>query len=520
MERLAGREWEWRIDVWRQARSFTWKVPGRVLVEGDGSTYELLDDGTIVFTTPSSDGPVTYSFTVNADGTWQRHVDPDPSVLQYIRAEDKRRLEIWRAEPSGQISIWSKHPDDPYPRLQSILLPADGSGGNEIRIGRQLGAPAEWGPMARLANRTTGDPSVGQHIVHVPGADGNVLYSAYPGFDGHPSRGAWLIRRMGDGTFVRHTATRGSRQVRIGVVVDASTVRWYLPGRAEPEQDWIFREENLGARDLVLEVLAHDPALANFTQPVRTYLYPHGVLREGLAEIAALDVDLSGKVQRIAQKHIEDHTHQDMTNPWARVLYDGLSGGLEVARASEARSRATLDATLAQVRAQAAAGAVGTQRPATSAGGPATNGAGAPVSGGQHAAGDSVSVQGVAGPAGQAATGTASPAAAQPLRFVLMIGMRNLPGDARNPTCYSNVITRPGPPGWGARGSLPSGSAEQALREIDALKGAFIAACRASGREITSEGNFRHVRNQLSGDEERVNTTGPRFPEDVAVVLH
>ena len=117
-------------------------------------------------------------------------------------------------------------------------------------------------------------------------------------------------------------------------------------------------------------------------------------------------------------------------------------------------------------------------------------------------------------------TGESAAAASKSLQFVLMISMRNLPGDTHNSMCYSNVITRPGPPGWGAPGFLPSGSAEQALREVSALKGEFIAACRrSSGREITSEGNFSHIRNQHDGDEQRMRTTQPRVAEDVAVVL-
>jgi hypothetical protein len=40
----------------------------------------------------------------------------------------------------------------------------------------------------------------------------------------------------------------------------------------------------------------------------------------------------------------------------------------------------------------------------------------------------------------------------KPLRFVLDIGLLNKPGDTVNPTCYSNVITLPGPPGWGGGG--------------------------------------------------------------------
>lgn len=108
--------------------------------------------------------------------------------------------------------------------------------------------------------------------------------------------------------------------------------------------------------------------------------------------------------------------------------------------------------------------------------------------------------------------------ATKPLRFVLYISMRNLPGDRHNSNCYSNIITRPGPPGWGAGGFQRGESASQANAVINGLKAEFIAKCRsASGRDITSEGNFGSVWNQLPGDEERVENTRPRFREDVSV---
>lgn len=123
--------------------------------------------------------------------------------------------------------------------------------------------------------------------------------------------------------------------------------------------------------------------------------------------------------------------------------------------------------------------------------------------------------------AAAARTGTDSaPAATKPLRFVLYISMRNLPGDTHNSNCYSNIITRPGPPGWGAGGFQASGSASQANAVINGLKAQFIAKCRsASGREITSEGNFGSVWNQHPADEARVDSTRPRFREDVSVSL-
>jgi hypothetical protein len=109
---------------------------------------------------------------------------------------------------------------------------------------------------------------------------------------------------------------------------------------------------------------------------------------------------------------------------------------------------------------------------------------------------------------------------AKPLRFVLSISLRNKPGDAVNPSCYSNVITRPGPPGWGAPGFLPPGSGEQARQTVYSLKSEFIAACRASGREVTSEGNFNFFSNQSQDEEQRLQEVRPRYREDVSVTLH
>jgi hypothetical protein len=118
-----------------------------------------------------------------------------------------------------------------------------------------------------------------------------------------------------------------------------------------------------------------------------------------------------------------------------------------------------------------------------------------------------------------AAPASAAPQASRPLRFVMSISLRNQPGDKVNPTCYSNVISRPGPPGWGAPGFLPPGSAEQARAAVYSLKADFIARCRASGREITSDGNFNFQLNQGQGDEERLQGMRARHPEDVSVSL-
>ena len=106
------------------------------------------------------------------------------------------------------------------------------------------------------------------------------------------------------------------------------------------------------------------------------------------------------------------------------------------------------------------------------------------------------------------------------LRFVLSIGLQPRAGDSVNPTCYSNVITRAGPPGWGQRGFLPPGSAQAAQAEVQGMKSRFIAACRAaSGREVTSEGDFHWTWNELRDGEAQIANTHAQYREDVTVSL-
>jgi TPR repeat protein len=125
----------------------------------------------------------------------------------------------------------------------------------------------------------------------------------------------------------------------------------------------------------------------------------------------------------------------------------------------------------------------------------------------------------VAGAADPSPGSESAAVAGQPLRFILTISMRNLAGDTVNPTCYSNVITRPGPPGWGAPGFLPPGSGEQARETVQSFKSQFIAKCRASGRDITSEGNFSWLSNRTQDEAQRLASTRARYREDVSVVL-
>ena len=190
---------------------------------------------------------------------------------------------------------------------------------------------------------------------------------------------------------------------------------------------------------------------------------------------------------------------REKTERWNNAmgaLYNGLQAAGEVATAHEAESRAELDATLAEAQRRAYGQSQAADAVAAT-----------------HDVGDSPSP--AAGSAGGGAT-----EASKALRFVLDIGLMPKAGDTNNPQCYSNVITRAGPPGWGGRGFLPDESAEQARAEVEDLKSRFIEACEAaSGRTITGEGNFHWTWNQTSDGDQQVTNARPRYREDVSVQL-
>jgi hypothetical protein len=182
------------------------------------------------------------------------------------------------------------------------------------------------------------------------------------------------------------------------------------------------------------------------------------------------------------------------------ALYNGLSAANEIASESEAQSRAALEATLAQAAYQSRPSPVGD--------------AGAPVA--RTAAATTPLDR---SPNSDAAHPGAAAQPAKPLRFVLDISLVNKPGDTVNPTCYSNVITVPGPPGWGGTGFLPEGSAAQARQAVEDWKGRFLQACRSSGREIAGEGNFHWTWNESRDGDQQVDNAHARYREDVSVNL-
>lgn len=112
---------------------------------------------------------------------------------------------------------------------------------------------------------------------------------------------------------------------------------------------------------------------------------------------------------------------------------------------------------------------------------------------------------------GGSTSAPALPAATKPLRMVLSISMTNLPGDRNNPSCYSSIISRPGPPGWGTRDA----SLAEVRPLVESYKTRFFDKCRAaSGREITSAGNYNFHANQYNEDRPRA-----KVREDVTVTM-
>lgn len=117
---------------------------------------------------------------------------------------------------------------------------------------------------------------------------------------------------------------------------------------------------------------------------------------------------------------------------------------------------------------------------------------------------------------------SAATPATKPLRFVLYAGMDARDGDTANPTCRSNIISRPGPPGWGGPGFLPNGSSQETLRIVESLREEFLGKCRATSQRHIPDGRFNYQWNDASQEsEDRLQLmTRPRFKEDVSVTIN
>jgi hypothetical protein len=91
-------------------------------------------------------------------------------------------------------------------------------------------------------------------------------------------------------------------------------------------------------------------------------------------------------------------------------------------------------------------------------------------------------------PATASAPVPASSAAGAPLTFILHVSLKTVINGV-NATCYSNIITIPGPPGWPAMGNLPGGNMP-ARALIDQYKPGFEAKCREFGPLAGGGANF------------------------------
>lgn len=219
-------------------------------------------------------------------------------------------------------------------------------------------------------------------------------------------------------------------------------------------------------------------------------------LRPGTAEEFA--AHMAGSSQQLADKKREEREANDaMWNSIAAAGQAMASANAQAQAAQQSRQQ-----PLAQQRQSPSGVGTGVTRP---------------PSGGQGQASNATATPGL--PTSAAGSASAQPVAGKPLRFVLTIGLRNKAGDAVNPTCYSNVISRAGPAGWGSRDSMAPEASRQARQTVQDLKARFIAQCRAQGREITSEGDFQWVWNEFQDGEQRVASTRARYREDVSVVM-
>lgn len=235
------------------------------------------------------------------------------------------------------------------------------------------------------------------------------------------------------------------------------------------------------------------------TQALNDYLPYSPAQYKAQADWLVLERQIMGSPEEQAAQRAREARQAKIESDQALGrAFNNMLGDLSDHAAREAQTRADADAMLAQINAQAQAQQARVQQAQAQAQAPR-----APVE----------------QPANAAAGQAAQTPGAKPLRFILNISLRNLPGDKVNPSCYSNTITRPGPPGWGAPGFLPPGSGEQARATVYSFKAAFIAKCRASGRDVTSEGNFNYVLNDSQYAEQQLQAARRHYPEDVSVTL-
>lgn len=212
---------------------------------------------------------------------------------------------------------------------------------------------------------------------------------------------------------------------------------------------------------------------------------------------------------RMAQEAAREE-RRERNAEWSRrmgAISSALGAANEVASASEAESRAALDASLAAAEAQRRANQAQPVAPQP-----------APAIYGTRSTPATSGVSAMPKAMAAAAPASGGPSSGAPLRFVLSIGLQPRTGDRVNPTCYSNVITRPGPPGWRQERFLPASSSQSAYDTVQSFKARFISACKAaSGRDVTSEGNFQWTWNETPARDQQVAERRARASEDVTV---
>lgn len=418
-------------------------------------------------------------------------------------------------------SVYAQAPQVAAGSVPQVTASAEASAG-EITP-EQL---ATWGVLALLADSTWGKSSEPTSIgtLHVidtfSWVEGRralkIECNSFGMID------TWLLRpgKVPGELLAEVTSPLGTRSKTTWRVVDANTVAsdWYkVAGKVYARAGFTL---NADADKLMrLDVVSQDgsrPALQTVSEETFRLM---GWSQMSGAKAAAMAQQAGATWRAQLAKAEEERKAEEARKAAERreeraalfgALATGTMQGLSQAADEYRRDRAQQDAFLADTAAQVAAidaqrhpeQQAGTQRNADQAG-----------QGSQVQAMDSAQ-HSAPRPSQQPAASTrasddASPAAVKPLRFVLTVGLQPQAGDTTNPSCLSNVITRPGPPGWGAPGFLPTGTAEQAIQTIESLKAAFFAKCRAtSGREIA--GTLNHNRNQSDRDEAELDTWGRR----------
>jgi hypothetical protein len=171
--------------------------------------------------------------------------------------------------------------------------------------------------------------------------------------------------------------------------------------------------------------------------------------------------------QLIAEKEAfwQRHEERMVTNDAMHRLNGALNESLAVATKEEAQSRARLEATLAGADGQPQAAATSGSKPSTAVAGAAAE---PPTPGGA-------------------------------MTFMLLLSLDQIINNM-NGSCYSNLVTIPGPPGWPV---LDHTNDQEAAELVAAYIPAFEAKCRQAGSfrgSATYLWNARGVGNRLSDE--------------------